>query len=778
MNGVGAERQRVEEFLARFFAPPNAIPLSQIIRGRWERVLPWVNDLRAEPSRATVLPCWRDKRVTWYALAFSQSQIVALGEDLLAFVGPTYSTFRGHRTVLEPDDPIDSAVLELTAGLAFRFTGPSDASDARDIWAALELMRRVDARRPRRGLEALRPTGRVLRDFYMALWAGNAISADAHLRYLSDRGRLDPINVLFLRVQAMAELGDWIGLLDRAELPDLLQMRRPVAVSDALMGAVYHVELERFEAMAAVEEAVAHFRASVLPRYGTLLVRRSGIRSGAAVKLLMMRAVSGYPPDPETRDALLDTADLSTQDRLYLRLLAQHLPTAPAPADSEALTAAVGAQERGHYDQVFTLLLNASSSVRRTRLLLECAYELQTLDAEREAVRAIEGLDEKGREAALRGRLHRETYDRIVGLSARPLPEEPDAPHPVHAPDLSVASEAVPSSWIEWLDHLAASPGWERAVEVARRGATEWSVEELLSTPGGPVALSARLASARDSAALQYALPHILTFYQRDAGWPRAELAEAYVWTLEQLAVGSHGGEDDLSAFHELAQAILSLGAGGSQYERLVDAAGLLATGASSYQGVTWGLDLLDLLVVYPCPREELRLRFLMEVTGLFRKYWLRLDQSQWVVLRTLCEELGEREILEGLLTGATSSEPAFSTGGDVLAALSGKTVAVYTLTERAGRRMQEILQHRAPGVTVAVSHEKVGSESLRQLARRADIFIVATASAKHAATGFINAHRPNLLPTLRPSGKGTASMLRALHDYLRSVEKVSPLLA
>src|SRR5690606_32225136 len=131
----------------------------------------------------------------------------------------------------------------------------------------------------------------------------------------------------------------------------------------------------------------------------------------------------------------------------------------------------------------------------------------------------------------------------------------------------------------------------------------EWSVEQLLMLPAGATALSDRLASARDSSALQLALPHILTFYQRDPEWPRAELANSYLWTLEQLAMGSRGGEDDLTAFHELAQAVLSVGAGSIEYERLADAAELLSSDIASYHTVGWALDLLDLMSVYPCSR-------------------------------------------------------------------------------------------------------------------------------------------------------------------------------
>ena len=783
MSDTSDHDRRVRGFIEKFFSPPNAISVSEIHGGRWSRIRPWAEDLRAEPPRATVLPCWTGDRVYWYALAFSEAQLSALRDDLLAFVGPTYSTFRGLREELDPANPVEAAVLELTGGSAFRFTGPLETDDAKPIWKAVELMRTVLARRPARETEALRPTGRVLRDFYMALRAGNAASAEAHLRFLAEHGRLDPLNVLFLRVQALAELGDWAELLGRPELPDLLQVRRPVAVSEALMRAVYHAELERFEGAAAVEDAMGHFRSSVLPRYGTLLTRRAGIRAPAAVKLLMLRAVAGEPADPGARDALLATPGLSHSDLLYLRLVAEQLQDSRRSAHGDPLAIAAEALAVGDFDRAFALLADESPSVRRARGLLECAYELQTLAVERAAIEAIEALDENGRAEALRGRLHQGTYDRIIGSwptrsfpppadGVEPSEPEPDDPRPV-AMGAGAPVEIVPSNWVEWLDRLAAEPGWERAIDVARRGATEWSVEELLALPAGAAMLAGRLASARDSATLQLALPHVIAFYQRDAEWPRAELAAAYLWTLEQLAMGSRGGVDDLAAFHELAQAVLSVGAGVAEYERLTDSAELLSDDAASYHSVGWALDLLDLMVVHPCPRPDLRVRVLARVSALFRRYWMRLDESQWEMLRTLCDELGQRDVFQAL--SASGETPARSEAStiDAFGALRGRSVAVYTLTERAGRRLAEILERRAPGVSIQLSHEKVGSDSLRHLARHADVFIVATASAKHAATGFIDAHRPRDLPTLRPAGKGTASMLRALLDHLRDVGAV-----
>src|SRR5437870_6982259 len=117
-----------EAFLTRFVAPPNRIELSQVLSadGKWKHVRPLADELRSTPVRPTVLPCWRTDRTYWYALAFSEAQLSGLREDLMAFVGPTYSTFRGHRAVLDPADSVEAAVLGLTNGLAFKFTGPRE----------------------------------------------------------------------------------------------------------------------------------------------------------------------------------------------------------------------------------------------------------------------------------------------------------------------------------------------------------------------------------------------------------------------------------------------------------------------------------------------------------------------------------------------------------------------------------------------------------------------------------------------------------------------------
>jgi hypothetical protein len=63
-------------------------------------------------------------------------------------------------------------------------------------------------------------------------------------------------------------------------------------------------------------------------------------------------------------------------------------------------------------------------------------------------------------------------------------------------------------------------------------------------------------------------------------------------------------------------------------------------------------------------------------------------------------------------------------------------------------------------------NHDTEASPRLKQLARQADLFVLVTASAKHAASDCVRASRPAVRPTLVPAGKGAASMLAAVRAY------------
>jgi hypothetical protein len=95
--------------------------------------------------------------------------------------------------------------------------------------------------------------------------------------------------------------------------------------------------------------------------------------------------------------------------------------------------------------------------------------------------------------------------------------------------------------------------------------------------------------------------------------------------------------------------------------------------------------------------------------------------------------------------------------------------VAIYSLTERVSKRAKTILENLCPDVEVRINADHVGTPVLRKLARDADIFVVNTASAKHAATEFISANRNPAATTLFHNSRGSQALLALIEQYLVS---------
>lgn len=744
-------------FLQCFFGADNRFSLGEIDKGgntSEGKLLPWVERLRTTSPQRTVLPYWRKgQKIDWYGLAFTDADLRILGEELTAFVGPSYSDFRGLPAVLDKTHPIEHAVHELTAGRAFHFRGREPSGD-KDIFNGLTLLRTSWEYRKGRAREIPRATSAVLRDLFLSIQAGHRASAEDHLRFLQEHFRLDALNLLFLRVQLLSALARPEELLRLPDLGSLLQVRRPLSVTWALMAAVYQQKLAPLESAGDAARAVAYFRDDVLPAYGNLYEKRAGSLQPAVVKSFMLLAVA--QERPALRDELL-SLPLPPSEKGFLVRIASLLPTA-APAS--AVTHLEGARQAAllaDFDQAFSLARQAVPSLERTRLLFECAYELSTLEAEHEADRAFQSLSPNEQETVLRSRSNRDFYAVIVGRGAA-----------------SARGSAIPTDWIEWLRRLREDARWERAQETARQGSVEWSMEGLLSPQPRTEELALLIQEMGMGDTFQDALPHLLAFFQRDESFPRAEFRGIYLRLIEALVYGTQGSVDAVRIFNELAEALLRLGLRSDLYAELVGQAEELWKEWCSPVLLDGMIDFLDLLMVYPCTDESIRERLLGTVVGQLGRIRERVDASQWHLLRKLSAELSMPELLGHQERSAAVAEELKGLQDDARA-LANKKIAIYTLTEPAGRRVRDILEQTFPQVVVHLSHDKVGNDRLKQMARDADLFVMVTASAKHAATMFIESHRPKDRPLLRPSGKGSASALRAIREHLRAVGATAP---
>jgi hypothetical protein len=765
---TGSKSWLPREFPERFFGPGNKLDWKEIRGGRLpsntqKGLAPWLEDLQtgADPL---LLPRVReeDDSVEWYALSSTERGARALHEQLLAFVGPSYAGPWFTWSQLEATDPVDAEVMRVAPGRAYRLRLPRrDLKFKQEVREKLLCMRALRKERPARLTPLPRPTGRILGDFEHALRARDGAAAAAHIQEIRRLGRLSAQNQLFLEVLRAECVLAWDDILESRHFGPLLELPRPRRVTQALLRALYARHLRTFEDSGDAKGAIERFKQLWLA-YPGLFRTRHGMDAPEVSRCFMMVAAVAEPARPELRDELLATLAANDPARPYLEALAALVPDVQAPVVANRLAAAREAFGQGDVDRAFREAWAHPGGEERLVLLLRCARELDTLEAASQALSAVDAASPAEREAIFARAPLRTHYERLLELATRPPAPTPSGPVPTPPATIPVD----PGSWLERLRQPAP---WPRAVEVLERGVREWNRSEWLADPARVEATAKELGSARPlwgDEVLRTALPHLLSFLLTPEGPERAlkpvlEQLAAVITLDDQVRV------EQLQALSEVTEAQLRIGLAPSEYRSALG--GLRETwtrvGAASLGD--WALDTLDMLVAQPVADRDERTRFFYDVTTYFRQHARRTSREQFLLLRDLAREL-DLEVPGDLQRWLTEeSREDADTDASLATSLAGRRIALYSLKEAVLERVARVIRELAPTARVECFSDKAGgSPSLKHHAATADIFVIATAAAKHAATGFIESNRKPGATTLYAAGQGSASMLRALSEH------------
>ncbi|WP_157767502.1 protein DpdD [Actinosynnema pretiosum] len=220
---------------------------------------------------------------------------------------------------------------------------------------------------------------------------------------------------------------------------------------------------------------------------------------------------------------------------------------------------------------------------------------------------------------------------------------------------------------------------------------------------------------------------------------------------IASIALDRLGG-GDLLALHSLFEIFLRSSPAESEYRDLLEALRDSSKQWVSVVNAAVVLDFVDRLVLAAAPDESARTNIALALLGPLHRRQARLKPSDFAFARQLCSELDIR------LEWADADE---QDKGISLTDVPASNVLLYSLDEAVLRRVAEQFAKSAPQLKVVVSHDAVGNDSLRQKARNADVVVLATRCAKHAATGFITANA-NKARISYADGSGSASLFRA----------------
>ena len=735
--------------LEPFFGAGNDIAPQDLSPAAREELEPWVTRWQ-EGRSPTFLPRRDGSRVLWYGLTSGEVQRRELQLLLRYWIGPSCSDVVVRQGALDPEDAFDQRLERDLPGRLVRIevwprgdTTAAAKQSRQNVKERLQALSRLMDRRPSRDHRTSASLPVVLDELDLAATSDEPQRAFELLDELEQRRLLDAPNTTFTHLRVRALLGRHREVVDSALLEQLDGLLVPPGIVLHVARATYEVHLrsadqaEDLDALRRHRHDLPHVLRHIL-RQGPSLEERAVVVARAVMlgdEPSMATLLEKVLPAEAHLQQLLESDDRSPRPQLTMDQPSVAATTAatyaPLPRISkDGPGAAVAAElNRLHTESAHQALIDIAKDLERLppeihNLLVLSAHELGDTSAARAAIdilqRDLGPLDEVEWPTRLLGR----AVDDLVALSQ----------------DVAPAVD----SWEAWFE--AAATG-EPVPAEAMLSAGDWSpltAERLIELIEGvePLPLArvlGRLRAAHDP---------LLDVTARGVFARKA---------LLMLALSDRSDADVRISGRELFSAVLDAGVSVDEVDEVLETVIELIRTQLSVGTLSWAIDLMveitgELAVVARDPIADAWYRFL----DMARAFSGAVPRSRWLEMQAVMRQV-ELDLPPDIVTRLESAE-----GPDPLACLHGKRILLYSLRERAARQAASRLQ--SVGAEVELSAAHAGSTQLEGQAQGAELVVLVTAAAKHAATEFIEAATHGRI--IHVNSAGMSAILRAMEDH------------
>jgi hypothetical protein len=734
----------VSDLLDNFFGAGNEIkpvdvdPPMQALLDSWRATI--------REGGVGFLPRRTQQRTYWYAFAPSARQRRELLGLLDAWVGPTYSDLAMRRGELEWSDPFDAALAGLDV-VPVRFEVlprvPPYSSLAKEaVRNALTTLTRLANERPPSQFDAMRTTVEILDDLGHAITARDRAVAEACMAELEQSADLDESNLAFLRLRLYAGMRDWAAIFADPALDHVLSMRRPLGVTRVIQSALYYErfrDLDRQGAESALRSAAEQLGPALRDLYTGA---PPGNRAEAIVELVCRLLTTPSATDPAVQELVGVASDIEAGlDEQFRRIVQAFVPA--KTTRERALTVQVELPASSPTTQIASLMLQgefaaciergvgSEPSVEVGRALVYAARQLSSVQW---ATKVLDYID------------------------AHDLKEAVAATTPVLRADVewleSISGEGPVRGWDDWFASLDDPEA--RPLQLSNEAIQSW--EQL---PAAKVVALLTHASEATLARLGETGGQFLAAHSYFYDSPKA--AEVTLRLVAAMALSGKASAGVRVQTLGLLESLSAINLSQSMFEEVIEwTAEILETNTAATT-VSWVCDIVQTLTSIPAPgSSEAVLSFYYNAIEVLRPYRTALDATDLEALEVVAAELGTA------VPADFRAVPTHTSGDDPAAAyryLEGKTVVLHSLTETAITRASQVLKRLVPTIDVRTNSEHDGSTQLAQLSANADVFVVVTAAAKHAATNFIGNHRRGR-PTVLVNSRGSSAILRSLAEF------------
>lgn len=698
-------------------------------------VMPFASSAESELFPGAILPKKiADGNWQYYAVTKTPVEWRRLQPLLLSHVGFTVTEFNGLPSEdLDKNDPLEKYLLDGEYYALASLKPKINVQRLTYVLLSKLCSNVINADLPDKNRPV--PTSELLYQWRLSLVAKDRGRAEGILKRLKQESRIDALNLYFLKVELLKSFQDWQSLRNADFFAPLTQTRRPPKVSAALINSFYVCDLKPFVEKDDPAGCMGAFKETVLPASGDLFDVLPPSSNAEILNAFIVASCAEQAPTDETVKRVQD----------YIKNNPDSAPAKFWEWFSSGTDCKFASIEEDTFDineRFKSLTQSANLSISDVKRALHFALQIDSLDAYKEVGNIVQNLPE----------------DAIAELKSGPL-------RFLLNDFYAVAGEhKTPNNLRDWFELLPDNE-FTNALEILEVGVKDWPLYEWVCDPSKVSEFVALLNGTSDGVAqdrLQKCLPILVEWVTGCPEYPNKYAFPIYKELLALFAIYPNRGDLELGASMNLFEGLLQIGLEKNDYKEVLDWAWDLVLGANGVYCLDWILDLNEATSNYSAPDPEHRHSFWIKVITHCIQFGTSMKLRHKLSLANFLDRLSLKEYFEEFLS--TSEDEVKDGGSDnSFEWLKGKMVAIYTLTESAAKQAQNVLEKILPGIDVRLNHEYSGSTQLKALATNADVFVVVTQSAKHAATEFIQANRPSGKEVLYTNGKGMSSILKAL---------------
>jgi|GEM_PF-1158353 len=752
------------EWLSDFFGPPNELILDAIRDGRAmgtevDQVKMWLRLLfNQRHDTPVILPLVRNGLIeSWYATTRGSAGGYELGEDINAWLGPTW--LNQFETVpRDTNDPMAIALHKRFGGTVYRFQN-TDGLATETITERLRIFASLLEHRPQASDKRARPVGTIRSDFDRAILAGDEAQAKVLITELKQTGRLNEENIRYLDVRLSAGLGLWPQIArDHWLIKTLGDLALPPQILTDLIEALYRTYVDELEVLgdaSAMRDAFNHYIANPYPK---LFASRRGIRNPRVVKAFLL--FERLQPNPDN-GIILDLISLlpsrSRTDLFGAFDTTETKDNPPRGSTHPQQSEADAAFDDGQFDRAFEFYLRSDVSKKSIARLLSCVGIIGTSEARDKFILLFDTASKDTKEG-----LSSHIIAKVDALRGDQVSEIDG----YNQADKGTADKSK-NPWMAWAENLRFGQNLAALENEVQLAPTNWDASDFYESPQLCRQFADIIGNLNNqpSAIARAAVPQIYSgFFTSDSQAPTSIKPIASLLFL-LIAMDETFSRADLDLLLQLTGTLIEMGLSSDEYMTLIKDLEDVQRRADSYTYLPWSLDLCETLALLPCPSNaalDARLRLFLSVLGQASAYAHRLSQFDLVPIEALIRDYGiDLEAMDTLRRDHISAEET-----SVNRSLDGKTIGLYTLAEAAGSRAKVALEKLFPGCKVTLNSDLVCTAQLSSLAKNSDFFVFAWKSSSHQAFYCIKDALRSGDPIWVP-GKGTASILRAVVEHI-----------